>query len=95
MFSLRGPWDQRLEVVLWLDTNAYSGDCSTGGGRGTRRGGDCVAATLFFCFLPVEEEEGGSFLEDLGGGVLLGCLLSFVELLVLTIGSIETMAERE
>jgi hypothetical protein len=44
--------------------------------------------------LPVEEEEGGSFLEDLGEGVL-GCLLSFAELLVLTIGSIEAMAERE
>jgi hypothetical protein len=40
--------------------------------------------------LLVGEEEGGSFLEDLGGGGgVLGCLLSFVELLVLTIGSIE------
>jgi hypothetical protein len=40
-------------------------------------------------------EEGDSFLGELEGGVLGGLLPSFLERLVLTIGSIEIMAERE
>jgi hypothetical protein len=54
MFSKRGPSEELLEVVMWLeDTDDSSSDCSTDGGRGARGGYFVCGSNLVLLFLAI------------------------------------------